>query len=253
MTGRLDLELVRRSLARSRSEAQSLIRDGSVSVRGELELRSSARVSPETAIEVDPTAARWVSRGGVKLSAALDSFGVAVEDRRCVDVGASTGGFTEVLLSRGAIEVVALDVGHGQLVPALAADNRVTSLERTNVRDVTPDDLGGCFDLLVADLSFISIRTVAGPLATLVCDGADAVVLVKPQFEVGRRSLGSGGVVRDPETRAAAVRGAMSALAKAGLGAQGVIRSPVSGGDGNVEYLVWAVKRAPARALEVPN
>lgn len=253
MTGRLDLELVRRSFARSRSEARNLIKDGSVTVRGELEIRPAARVGPETVIEVDPTVARWVSRGGVKLSAALDSFGVAVEGRRCVDVGASTGGFTEVLLSRGAIEVVALDVGRGQLAPALAADNRVTSLERTNVRDVTPDDLGGCLDLLVADLSFISIRTVAGTLAALVCDGGDAVVLVKPQFEVGRQNLGSGGVVRDPETRAAAVRGAMSALANAGLGAQGVIRSPVSGGDGNVEYLVWAVKRAPARALEVPN
>ncbi len=253
MTGRLDLELVRRSLARSRSEARNLIKAGSVRVRGELEVRPAASVGPETAIEVDSTATRWVSRGGAKLSAALDNFGIAVKGRRCVDVGASTGGFTEVLLSRGADRVVALDVGHGQLAPALAADSRVTSIERTNVRNATPDELGGCFGLLVADLSFISIRTVAGPLATLLCDGADAIVLVKPQFEVGRQSLGSGGVVRDPETRTAAVRDAMAALADVGLGAQGIIRSPVTGGDGNVEYLVWAVKRAPARPVEVPS
>lgn len=253
MTVRLDVEMVRRSLARSRSEARNLIRAGSVSVDGRPEVRPAASVSPETPIQVDPTASRWVSRGGAKLTAALDTFEIPVEGRRCVDVGASTGGFTQVLLARGAGTVVALDVGHGQLHPSLGPDPRVTPMEGLNVRDAKPEELGGCFDLLVVDLSFISIRTVAASLAELACDGADAVVLVKPQFEVGRAGLGSGGVVRDIEARDAAVRMVIDALNDAELGSQRIIRSPVEGGDGNVEYLVWAVKRASARPLEVPR
>ncbi len=253
MTERLDVEMVRRSLARSRSDARNLIRDGSVMVGGKLATRPAAGVDPETDIEIDPDAIRWVSRGGAKLTAALDAFAIEVDGRRCIDGGASTGGFTQVLLRRGAAQVVAIDVGHGQLAASVAADARVTSIEGLNVRAATPGELGGCFDLLVADLSFISIRTVAPSLAALVCDGADAVVLIKPEFEVGRAALGHGGVVRDEEVREAAVRGVIDALDSAGLGAQHIIRSPVKGGDGNVEYLVWAVRRAAARPLEVPG
>ncbi len=252
MTTRLDLELVRRSLARSRSDARHLIRQGSVTVRGVVEVRPAASVSTDTDIAVDPAAPRWVSRGGIKLAAALDRFPVAVEGRRCVDIGASTGGFTEVLLDRGARSVVALDVGRGQLASHLAADPRVTSIEGLNVRAATAAELGGCFDLAVVDLSFISVRTVARSVADLVCPGGDAILLVKPQFEVGRAALGSGGVVRDAEARSAALAGVVEALLAAGLGAQASMVSPVEGGDGNVEYLVWAVRGAVATTLEGP-
>ncbi len=253
MTTRLDLELVRRSLTKSRSEARDLIRGGSVQVDGRVEFRPAARIHPDTEVAIDLKRVRWVSRGGIKLDAALDHFEVAVAGRRCVDVGASTGGFTEVLLARGADSVAALDVGHGQIAPHIAADPRVTSLEGRNVRDASATGLGGCFELTVVDLSFISLLTVAAPLADLTCEGGDAVLLIKPQFEVGRERVGSGGVVRDPDARSSAVQTVLAGLNAARLGPQAIMESPVEGGDGNVEYLVWAVKGAAATPLEVPK
>jgi 23S rRNA (cytidine1920-2'-O)/16S rRNA (cytidine1409-2'-O)-methyltransferase len=192
---------------------------------------------------VDATAPRWVGRAAHKLVAALEAWepaGLAVTGRRCVDVGASTGGFTQVLLASGAAHVVAVDVGHGQLVPELAADPRVEDRSGTTVRGLTPGQLGGPAGVVVADLSFISLTLVACDLAGLLDDTGDLVVLVKPQFEVGRRRLTGSGVVGDPADRAAAVLGVVRALREAGLHVHGLLRSPIHGGSGNTEYLLWA-------------
>jgi 23S rRNA (cytidine1920-2'-O)/16S rRNA (cytidine1409-2'-O)-methyltransferase len=193
---------------------------------------------------------RFVSRGGEKLEAALDGFGVAVQGRRCLDVGASTGGFTDCLLQRGAATVVAVDVGHGQLHPRLRTDPRVLVCERTNIRTVSLRDIGGSpFEVLVADVSFISLTAVipvlVGPLAA---DGADVILLVKPQFEAGRAEASRGrGVIRDPAVRAAALERVASAAEGAGASIMGTMQSPISGRAGNVELLFYArVLRQPA-------
>lgn len=200
---------------------------------------------------VDP-GPRFVGRGAVKLEGALAEFNVEVAGRRALDVGASTGGFTEVLLRRGASQVVALDVGHGQLDPRLRADPRVVVMERTNIRHTTPEDTGGRFPLIVADLSFISLCTVAPALAGLAEPGADLVLLVKPQFEAGRRQVGRGGVVRSPEVRRQAVEKVIDCLAAAGIGAVAAAPSVLAGADGNREVFLWCRAGSPRRRdLEV--
>jgi 23S rRNA (cytidine1920-2'-O)/16S rRNA (cytidine1409-2'-O)-methyltransferase len=209
-------------------------------------------VASETIIEVVGTGRQWVSRGAEKLLAALQAFPIEMRGKRVLDVGASTGGFTEVALDAGAAHVVAVDVGRGQLHDRLSSDPRVTSYEKTNVRHVSPEEIGGPFPIVVVDLSFISLRVVAGQLAVLVAREGDLVVLVKPQFEVGRAGLGHGGIVRDPEIRARAVVEAVNYLVAAGLGARGIIRSPIDGGDGNVEYLLWLRKGEESLKVEVP-
>jgi 23S rRNA (cytidine1920-2'-O)/16S rRNA (cytidine1409-2'-O)-methyltransferase len=188
-----------------------------------------------------------VSRAAYKLVGAIDEFGprgLRVEGRRCLDVGASTGGFTQVLLHHHASHVVALDVGHDQLVPELAGDPRVTDLPRTTVRDLAADAVGGPVDLLVADLSFISLTLVLATFAGLVTEQADLVVLVKPQFEVGRSRLGKGGVVRSQGDRAWAICEVARAAIDAGLHPRGLARSPIEGAEGNAEYLLWLTPRA---------
>jgi 23S rRNA (cytidine1920-2'-O)/16S rRNA (cytidine1409-2'-O)-methyltransferase len=214
--------------------------------------RPSSMVAWETVVEVIGTQRRWVSRGAEKLLAALQAFPIEVRGKRVLDVGASTGGFTEVALEAGASQVVAVDVGRGQLHERLAADPRVVSFEKTNIRSVSAEQLGGPFPLIVVDLSFISLRVVAGQLATLAEQDSDLVVLIKPQFEVGRSGLGHGGIVRDPVIRARAVIDTVDTLVAAGLGAQGIIRSPIDGGDGNVEYLLWLRKGEESLKMEVP-
>jgi 23S rRNA (cytidine1920-2'-O)/16S rRNA (cytidine1409-2'-O)-methyltransferase len=189
-----------------------------------------------------------VSRAAYKLVGALETFGPAgltVVGRRCADLGASTGGFTQVLLHHGAAHVVALDVGHDQLVPELAADPRVTDLPRTTVRGLRPEHVGGRVDLVVADLSFISLTLVLGTVAALLVPTGDAVVLVKPQFEVGRSRLGKGGVVREQGDRAWALTEVARAAFDAGLHPRAVAASPILGGEGNAEYLLWLTPRAP--------
>lgn len=186
---------------------------------------------------------RWVGRAAHKLEHAFTSWearGLTAEGRHCLDVGASTGGFTQVLLARGATDVVALDVGHGQLVAEIRDDPRVTERSGTSIRDVTPGDLGGTFDLVVGDLSFISLTLVLAPIAALAAPGADVVVLVKPQFEVGRGRLSKNGIVTDPRHRRQALTDVLAAATEAGLGVNGLERSPISGGEGNTEYLLWA-------------
>lgn len=210
-------------------------------------------MTDQTVVSVDPDLARWVSRGAHKLMAALAEFPVEVAGRRCVDVGSSTGGFTQVLIEEGARSVVALDVGSDQLADSLRADSRVTVREGTNVRDVASSAIGGPFDLAVVDLSFLSVKLIAGTLAELIEEGGDVIVLVKPQFELQRRDLGKGGVVREASKRVEAVRGVVDRLHLAGLGTRGLIVSPIEGGDGNVEYLLWCVQGAEPLEVEIPT
>src|SRR3954462_13969832 len=199
---RVDAELVRRGLARSRQQAAELIGAGLVSINGMPAAKPATAISIDASLTVDVAEGRsWVSRGAHKLIGALDAFGISVADRRCLDAGASTGGFTEVLLDRGAREVVAADVGYGQLAWSLRSDSRVTVLERTNVRDLTAEAVGGLVDLVVADLSFISLATVLPALVSCASPHADIVPMVKPQFEVGKDRVGPGGVVSDPGLR----------------------------------------------------
>ncbi len=237
---RLDAELVRRGLARSREHAVALIAEGRVAVSGRAATKPATGVAADTPVVVrtDPDQPTWVSRGAHKLLGALEAFPVAVEGGRALDAGASTGGFTEVLLSRGASEVVAVDVGYGELAWSLRTDDRVRVLERTNVRSLTPEQIGGPVDLVVADLSFISLRLVLPALLACSRDEADVLPMVKPQFEVGRERLGAGGVVRDPEHRVDAVLGVARAAADLGWGTAGVVASPLPGPAGNVEFFL---------------
>jgi 23S rRNA (cytidine1920-2'-O)/16S rRNA (cytidine1409-2'-O)-methyltransferase len=244
--------LVRRGLASSRAQAKRLIISQQVVIVGGTAIRPSSVVASETIIEVIGGQRRWVSRGAEKLLAALDAFPVDMRSKAVLDVGASTGGFTEVALDAGATRVVSLDVGRGQLHDRLSADPRVVSIEKTNIREVSPKQLGGPFPVVVVDLSFISLRIVAGSLAAVAADDADVIVLIKPQFEVGRAGLGHGGIVRDPIIRASGVLAAVEGLTAAGLGARGLIRSPIDGGDGNVEYLLWLRKGETGETMEVP-
>src|SRR4051812_45199813 len=215
---RLDAELVRRGLARSREHAVTLIAEGRVAISGRAASKPATGVEPGTPVIVrtDSDEPSWVSRGEHKLLGALDAFSVPVGGRRALDAGASTGGFTEVLLRHGASEVVAVDVGYGELAWSLRTDERVNVLERTNVRSLTPAQIGGPVDLVVADLSFTSLRLVLPALTACAHDDADLLPMVKPQFEVGRERLGAGGVVRDPEHRADAVRAVAEAAAALG-------------------------------------
>ncbi|HEY2058249.1 MAG TPA: TlyA family RNA methyltransferase [Amycolatopsis sp.] len=246
---RLDAELVRRGLARSREQASALITGGKVTVRGMVASKPATGVESDAPIVVkDEDDPGWASRGAHKLLGALEKFGpegLEVEGKRCLDAGASTGGFTDVLLRGGAATVIAADVGRGLLDWRLRTDERVVVLDRTNVRNLAPDDLGGPVDLMVGDLSFISLKLVLPALADCVRDGGDLVPMVKPQFEVGKDRLGSGGVVRDPELRAESVLGVIDAAAKLGLALRGVVASPLPGPSGNVEYFVWLRRQDP--------
>ncbi|WP_040884195.1 TlyA family RNA methyltransferase [Janibacter sp. HTCC2649] len=238
---RLDAELVRRGLARSRGEARELIEAGLVTAAGKVARKAATPADDASPIEVSSDGPRWVGRAAHKLDHALATWepeGLAASGRSCLDVGASTGGFTQVLLARGASHVVALDVGRDQLVAELQADPRVTERSGTSIRDVGPDDLG-TFDLVVGDLSFISLTLVLEPMALLTDPGADVVLLVKPQFEVGRGRLSKNGIVIDPRHRRQALKDVVAAAQAAGLGIQGLIRSPIHGGEGNTEYLLW--------------
>lgn len=233
--------MVRRGLVRSRSEAQHLITSGRVLLAGGRIPKPSTTVGQAEAITIVP-GPRFVSRGGDKLAAALEHFPVKVEGVRALDVGASTGGFTDCLLSLGANEVVAVDRGSGQFDRKLSAHESVTVLEGVDIRDLDPEAIGGPFSLVVADLSFISLCSVARHLARVTTPGGDAVILVKPQFEVGRLAIGRG-VVRDPILQAEAVAKAKACLGEAELDTVGEMTSPLLGQRGNQEFFVWAKRR----------
>lgn len=244
---RLDAELVRRELARSRENASDLIESRSVLVNGIPATKPATMVDAETSIKLAGKRDDFVSRGGHKLAGALDSFtDVHVEGKRCLDAGASTGGFTDVLLRRGAAHVVAVDVGYGQLAWGLRQDARVSVLDRTNIRHLTGEVIGAPIDLVVADLSFISLTLVLPALAAVSKPDADFVVMVKPQFEVGREKLGAGGVVRDPALRKGAVIDVAESAYDVGLGTMAIVASPLPGPAGNVEYFLWLRRGAPA-------
>jgi len=246
MKTRLDAELVRRELARSREHAADLIESRSVLVSGIPATKPASQVDAETSIVLQGDRDDFVSRGGHKLAGALDVFtGVKIDGRTCLDAGASTGGFTDVLLRRGAKLVVAVDVGYGQLAWGLRQDARVKILDRTNIRHLTGDQISEDIDLVVADLSFISLSLVLPALAAVSRSDADFVLMVKPQFEVGREKLGAGGVVRDPALRRAAVLDVAESAYDVGLGTLGIAASPLPGPAGNVEYFLWLRRGAP--------
>jgi 23S rRNA (cytidine1920-2'-O)/16S rRNA (cytidine1409-2'-O)-methyltransferase len=247
---RLDAELVRRGLARSRNQAAELVTAGRVTVSGQVATKVATAIGPDDPLVVisDVDQPAYVSRGGHKLAGALEVFGplgLAVAGRRCLDAGASTGGFTDVLLRAGATAVVAVDVGYGQLAWSLQTDARVEVIDRTNVRDLTPELIGEPVDVVVADLSFISLRIVLPAVIGVLANGGDLVLMVKPQFEVGREKVGTGGVVRDTALRVDAVRGVADEAAKLGFGVRGVVASPLPGPAGNVEYFLWLRAGAP--------
>ena len=239
---RLDQLLVQRELAPSRERAQALILAGVVRVDGGRADRAAAPVAEDAqlAVEAGP---KYVSRGGDKLAGALDAFGLDVTGKVAIDVGSSTGGFTDVLLQRGAIRVHAIDVGKGQLDWGLRQDPRVIVHEGVNARDVVPVD--EAVDLVVADVSFISLRLALPPSLEKLRGGGDVVALVKPQFEAGRDAVGKGGIVRDPEARAAAVVAVASDLGRRGIGVVAITPSPIAGREGNREIFIHARKGAP--------
>ncbi len=248
---RLDAELVRRRLARSREHASELIAAGRVTVSGGRATKAATGVTTDAAIVVsdDPDRPDYVSRGGHKLAGALAVFGadgLVVTGRRCLDAGASTGGFTDVLLRAGAREVVAVDVGYGQLAWSLQSDDRVVVRDRTNIRDLAPEAVGDPVDLVVGDLSFISLTLVLDALLGVTAPDGDLALMVKPQFEVGKDRVGKGGVVRDPELWVEAVATVADAAAGRGWGAHRVTVSPLPGPSGNVEFFLWLRRGHPS-------
>jgi 23S rRNA (cytidine1920-2'-O)/16S rRNA (cytidine1409-2'-O)-methyltransferase len=244
---RLDADLVRRGLVASRTEAQQLIDANRITVNGAVADKAARQVAPGDQLVVVGPPSRFVGRGAYKLDHALDEFSIDVAGRRALDAGASTGGFTDCLLQRGAAHVVAVDVGHGQLHERLRADQRVTNLERTNVRRLDVDDIGGPVDLVVGDLSFISLRLVIAPLVSVCQPGADMVLLVKPQFEAGRSEVSRGrGVISDPEVWSRVRREISDAFESHGCTVAGWTESPITGADGNHEFLVHAITPEPA-------
>lgn len=240
---RLDVELVSRGLARARAQAQELITSGVVVVDGQAAAKPSTPVGDDTEITLTREPDEWVGRAALKLLGALQHWPIAVRGRRCLDVGASTGGFTQVLLTRGAATVTALDVGHGQLVDVIAQDPRVTDLPGSNIRAATPETLHGRFDLIVCDLSFISLTIALDAIRALVRDDGDLVVLVKPQFEVGRERLGRRGVVTSSHEHRRVLLNVEAHALSLGLEVHGAIPSPIAGGEGNREFLLWLAPR----------
>ena len=242
---RLDLALVARGLAASRAQARDLVKRGAVSVRGVTVSRPAMTVAAADVIAVAGGAGSFVSRGALKLLAALDQFHFDPVGRTALDVGASTGGFTQVLLQRGAAHVYAVDVGHGQLSSRIAGDTRVTSLEGRDARSLTRADIPGPISAIVADVSFISVTKVLPAALALSTQGCWLVALVKPQFEAGREAVGKRGIVRDPEDRQRALATVEAWVrAQPGWRTVGALPSPIAGGSGNLECLVGAVRDA---------
>lgn len=243
---RLDVFLYESSLAKSRSYAAELVKKGLVEVNGQTVTKPSFNVSLDTKDEVRVTGEvfTYVGRGGVKLDAALKCFGVSPLDLICVDVGASTGGFTDCLLKNGALRVYAVDSGHGQLDPSLASDGRVVNMEGFNARSLSPDDIPEMCDLAVCDLSFISQTLVLPNICSVLRDGGSFITLIKPQFECGRQALGKGGIVKNKKDHEKACMKVSTAASECGLGLIDLIPSPIRGGDGNTEFLAFFKKGA---------
>src|ERR1700683_1619987 len=245
MRTRLDLEMTRRGLAESREAAQRLIMAGRVRVSSRPALKADLKVDADTEIAVVGVVSEYASRGGYKLAAAIDHFQVEVAERRALDVGASTGGFTDVLLQRGVASVIALDVGYGQLAEKLRQDARVIVMDRSNIRNVTATDLPHAPELVVIDASFISLRLILPAVIALAAPDAQIIALVKPQFEVGKGKVGKGGVVRAAALRQEGLDGILAFARELGLEVVGSMESPIQGAAGNIEYLAL-MRKGPA-------
>ncbi len=239
MKERLDVLLVQRNLAASREKAKAVIMSGNVYVQGQKEDKAGAMFPPTVAIEVRGKPLPYVSRGGLKLEKAMKSFPISLAGKVCMDVGASTGGFTDCMLQNGAAKVFAVDVGHGQLDWKLRQDERVVCMEKTNIRYVTETDIGERIDFTSIDVSFISLEKVLGPVRELMGGDGQAVCLIKPQFEAGRGQVGKKGVVRDPSIHREVIRNVLSYAAASGFISKGLDFSPVKGPEGNIEYLLY--------------
>ncbi|MBR1384825.1 MAG: TlyA family RNA methyltransferase [Ruminococcus sp.] len=245
MSERLDAYLVRNGLAKSRERAKELIKNGCVQINGRNASKPSATVEDNDIVS-SQNDHRYVGRGAFKLIKALDAFGVSLEGRVCADIGASTGGFTQVLLERGATKVYAIDVGHGQLDSALSSDERVINMEGTNVKELDNTSFSEPIGLITADVSFISLTNIIGNAVSILADGGEMILLIKPQFEAGKSALSKGGIVKDKKVHINVIIGLISAFQSAGLNVKGLTASPIMGGSGNIEYLVWLKKEAIA-------
>jgi 23S rRNA (cytidine1920-2'-O)/16S rRNA (cytidine1409-2'-O)-methyltransferase len=251
MKTRLDAELVRRGLVRSRELAAELISNKSVLVSGIPATKAATQVDAQTSITLKDEGEKFVSRGGFKLSGALDHFPkIEISGKNILDAGASTGGFTDVLLRRGAKKIFAVDVGYGQMAWELQSNPKVKVLDRVNIRNISPQIIDQPVEVVVADLSFISLKLVLPALKSVAKKDADFLLMVKPQFEVGKENLGAGGVVRENALRKAAVSDVANHAFSLGLGCLGVVASDLPGPSGNVEYFLWLKENAPA-LLEV--
>lgn len=243
--------MVRRGLVASRDRAREAVASGQITVNGAVAQKAARLVLPGDALELSGPPARFVSRGGEKLEGALTAFGLDVTGLRCCDVGSSTGGFTDCLLQKGATAVVAVDVGRAQMHERLAEDRRVTLYERTDIRDVDPTEIGAPFEIVTADVSFISLTSVMSCLADLAAPGGPVVALVKPQFEVGRQEASRGrGVIRDPKQWRAALDRVLEAATTAGLAPQAAIPSPLKGAQGNVEFFLHLERGGAALSVD---
>ncbi len=241
---RLDEELLARGLVPSRARAKEAIESGQVSVDGAAARKASQGVLSSAQISIADRATHYVSRAAWKLVHGLDHFAIQAKGKTCIDLGASTGGFTQVLLERGAAHVTAIDVGHGQMAPEIASDPRVTVREGINARHLTAEHLPPHPELIVCDVSFISLPLALPPVLKIAPDSAALLALIKPQFEVGKEALGKGGIVRDEALHAQACEDVAAFIAAAGWRVRGITPSPITGGDGNREFLIAAVKEA---------
>ncbi|MGE5893633.1 MAG: TlyA family RNA methyltransferase [bacterium] len=242
MKKRLDLLIVEKGLAPSRQKAQGMIMSGEVRVDGQAITKAGHMVDPDAEVKVESVRIPFVGRGGLKLDAALNHFGVGVNGKICMDVGSSTGGFTDCLLQRGAMKVYAIDVGYGLIDSKLRSDPRVILIERTNFRYIESSIIPECIDIATVDVSFISLMKIFPRLIEFLCADGEVLALVKPQFEVGKGRVGKGGIVREEQTRVDAVRSVQSSAVSLGLIARGVFESPVPGQKGNREYFLFLRK-----------
>ena len=236
---RLDVLMVRRNLAESREKAKALIMSGIVYVNGQKEDKAGTSFEETVQIEVRGSTLKYVSRGGLKLEKAMSRFGVQLAGKVCMDVGASTGGFTDCMLQNGAVKVYAVDVGHGQLAWKLRNDDRVICMEKTNIRYVTPEDIGDRIEFSSIDVSFISLTKVLGPVKQLLTDNGQVVCLIKPQFEAGREKVGKKGVVREKSVHLEVIEMVSDYARSIGFGILGLEFSPIKGPEGNIEYLLY--------------
>lgn len=250
MKERLDVLLVNKGLATSREKAKAMIMAGNVFVAGQREDKAGTMVQEDAAIEIKGSTLAYVSRGGLKLEKAMKHFDLTLEGKVCMDVGASTGGFTDCMLQNGAVKVFSVDVGYGQLAWSLRQDPRVVCMEKTNIRYVTPEQIGDPVDFVSIDVSFISLTKVLGPVKELMKEGGQIVCLIKPQFEAGREKVGKKGVVREPETHLEVIVKVIEFARSLGFSVLNLEYSPIKGPEGNIEYLLFLQKDGLAACSE---